>query len=73
MRLVARVSIGLVVYMVFLAILMEIISEPDNDRRMMQYYMLQTRYFRRMAAFYGKKGIASELKYSELRDSIHNA
>lgn len=68
MRLVARVSIGLVVYVLFLIVLMEIISEPDNDRRMMQFYMWQTRYFRRMALHYGQKGIESELKYERIRD-----
>lgn len=69
MHLVARVSIGLVVYVVFLAILMEIITEPDNDRRLMQWHMWQRRYFQRMAFYYGQKGIESELAYERIRDS----
>lgn len=69
MRAVAKLSIGLVVYVVFLAILMEIITEPDNNRRMMQWHMWQRRYFQRMAFYYGQKGIESELAYERIRDS----
>lgn len=57
------VAAGVVIYVVFLCVLYWVLVEPDAERRHLQWLLMRTRYYQRIAETFGAAGIATELEY----------